>query len=66
MNKKNYIKTPTRISNILPKVLQNLKKNNGTILLEIKMNWEKMLASLPFVKRPTGRWSAGCWPPVSI
>ena len=43
MNKKSYIKKPLRISNILPKVFKNLKKNNGTILLEIKMNWEKIV-----------------------
>ena len=40
MSKKSYIKTPLKISNIIPNVLKNLKKNNGTLLLEIKMNWE--------------------------
>ena len=40
MSKKSYIKTPVKISNIIPNVFKNLKKNNGTLLLEIKMNWE--------------------------
>ena len=43
MSKKSYIKIPLKVSSILPKVLKNLKKNNGTLLLEIKMNWEKIV-----------------------
>ena len=43
MSKKSNIKTPLRVSNILPKVFKKLKKNNGTLLFEIKMNWGKIV-----------------------
>ncbi len=43
MNGKNYIKKPVKISTLLPKVLKPLKKKNDGVLLEIKLNWEKIL-----------------------
>ena len=43
MNHKNYIKNPVKISTLLPKVFKPLKKKNDGLLLEIKLNWEKIL-----------------------
>ena len=43
MNHKNYIKNPVKISTLLPKVFKHLKKKNDGLLLEIKLNWEKIL-----------------------
>ena len=43
MNQKNNIKNPVKISTILPKVFKSLKKKNDGLLLEIKLNWEKIL-----------------------
>ena len=43
MNQKNNIKNPVKISTILPKVFKPLKKKNDGLLLEIKLNWEKIL-----------------------
>ena len=43
MNRKNYIKNPVKISTLLPEVLKPLKKKNDGVLLEIKLNWEKIL-----------------------
>ena len=45
MNQRNYIKHPVKISTLLPKVLKPLKKKNGSMLLELKMNWEKIIGS---------------------
>ncbi len=45
MNTKNYIKYPVKISTLLPKVLNPLKKKNGSLLLEIKLNWKKIVDS---------------------
>lgn len=43
MNYKNYIKQAVKISTLLPKVFKQLKKKNGGILLDIKLNWENIL-----------------------
>ena len=43
MNRKSYIKNPVKISTLLPKVFKPLKKKNDGLLLEIKLNWEKIL-----------------------
>ena len=43
MNRKNYINNPVKISTLLPKVFKPLKKKNDGLLLEIKLNWEKIL-----------------------
>ena len=43
MNHKNYIKNPVKIATLLPKVFKPLKKKNDGLLLEIKLNWEKIL-----------------------
>ena len=43
MNQKNNFKNPVKISTILPKVFKPLKKKNDGVLLEIKLNWEKIL-----------------------
>ncbi len=43
MDYKKYIKNPVRISTLLPKVFKPLKKKNNGVLLEIKLNWEKIL-----------------------
>ena len=43
MESRNYIKNPVKISTILPKVFKRLKKNNDGLLLEIKLNWEKII-----------------------
>ena len=43
MSKQNYIKYPVKISTILPKVFNKLRKKNGGELLEIKLNWEKIV-----------------------
>ena len=43
MNYKNYNKNPVKISTLLPKVFKPLKKKNNGMLLEIKLNWEKIL-----------------------
>ncbi len=40
---KNYIKHPVKVATLLPKIFKPLKKRNGSILLEIKMNWDKIL-----------------------
>ncbi len=45
MSIKNYNKYPVKISTLLPKVLSPLKKQNGSILLEIKLNWQKIVDS---------------------
>ena len=43
MNSENYNKFPVKIPTLLPKVFKELRKKNGSILLEIKMNWEEIL-----------------------
>ena len=43
MNRKNNIKNPVKISTLLPKVFKPLKKKNDGMLLEIKLNWERIL-----------------------
>tara|TARA_B100000900_G_scaffold354393_1_gene323072 strand:- start:8 stop:334 length:327 start_codon:yes stop_codon:yes gene_type:complete len=43
MESRNYIKNPVKISTILPKVFKRLKKKNDGPLLEIKLNWEKIV-----------------------
>ena len=43
MSNKNNTKNPVKISTLLPKVFKPLKKKNDGILLEIKLNWEKIL-----------------------
>ena len=42
-NKRNYTKSPVNISTLLPNILKPLRKKNGSRLLELKMNWEKIL-----------------------
>ena len=43
MSYKNYIKNPIKVSTLLPKVFKPLKKKNSGLLLEIKLNWEKII-----------------------
>ena len=43
MTYKNYIKNPIKVSTLLPKVFKPLKKKNSGLLLEIKLNWEKII-----------------------
>ena len=43
MSNKNNTKNPVKISTLLPKVFKPLKKKNDGVLLEIKLNWEKIL-----------------------
>ena len=45
MKHKNYIKNPVKISTLLPKVFKTIKKKNDGLLLEIKLNWEKIVGS---------------------
>ena len=43
MKQKNNFKNPVKIATLLPKVFKPLKKKNDGLLLEIKLNWEKIL-----------------------
>ena len=43
MRQKNYIRYPVKISTLLPKVLKPLRRNNDGVLLEIKLNWDKIV-----------------------
>tara|TARA_B100000524_G_scaffold78336_1_gene35921 strand:- start:55 stop:381 length:327 start_codon:yes stop_codon:yes gene_type:complete len=43
MKHKNYIKNPVKISTLLPKVFKTIRKKNDGLLLEIKLNWEKIV-----------------------
>ncbi|MEE2694941.1 MAG: DciA family protein [Pseudomonadota bacterium] len=45
MSHRNYTKYPVKISTLLPKVLKPLRKTNSSLLLELKMNWEKIIGS---------------------
>ena len=39
MTKKNYTNRPARVSSLIPKIFQPLKKKNNPVILEIKANW---------------------------
>lgn len=45
MKYKNYNKLPVKISTLLPKVFEPIKRKNNGVLLEIKLSWEKILGS---------------------
>lgn len=43
MKHKNYNKNPVKISTLLPKVFKTIRKKNNSLLLEIKLNWKKIV-----------------------
>jgi len=43
MVNKKYTNKPVKISTLLPNILKGAKKKNGSILLEIKINWEEIV-----------------------
>ena len=42
-NNKNYIKSPVKVSTLIPKILKPTKTKIGSKALELKLNWEKIL-----------------------
>ena len=53
---RNYIKYPVKVSTLLPKIFKPLRGKNDGILLEIKLNWDKIvepsISSICFVYSP--------------
>ena len=43
MKQRNYIKYPVKVSTLLPKIFKPLRGKNDGILLEIKLNWDKIV-----------------------
>ncbi len=43
MKHRNYIKNPVKISTLLPKVFKTIRNKNDGLLLEIKLNWKKIV-----------------------
>tara|TARA_Y100000766_G_C18464070_1_gene392013 strand:+ start:180 stop:512 length:333 start_codon:yes stop_codon:yes gene_type:complete len=43
--KKNYTKTPVKISSLIPNVLKKCNSGGNVKLLELKMNWQKIFGN---------------------
>ena len=43
MKHRNYIKNPVKISTLLQKVFKTIRNKNDGLLLEIKLNWKKIV-----------------------
>ena len=43
MVNKKYTNKPVKVSTLLPNILKAVKRKNGSILLEIKINWEDIV-----------------------
>ena len=42
-NNRNYTKAPVKVSTLIPKILKPTKTKVGSLALELKLNWEKIL-----------------------